>query len=260
MNYIKELNAFRAWKSVHDISTGAIALWYELIGINNMVGWKRQFKAPNTTVEQGTGLSKKGIMNARRELIAFELINYFPGKRGTAPIYEMISIVEKFNNEYCTTTVTQNEPLEKDQEFNPTQSEHQSSTQAPPHSSTNPGPIHKEKQKEKEKEKHPHHDAENAVTVYEENFGMLSPIARESLLEWCERMGDKMVIAAMKLAVKHNAHSFSYIEKILQDWHRARIETMEQLAAYQKQRELQKAKNKQDEKESLFKELAEEGW
>ncbi|WP_277680082.1 DnaD domain-containing protein [Gracilibacillus dipsosauri] len=89
---------------------------------------------------------------------------------------------------------------------------------------------------------------------------MLSPIARESLQEWVEDMGDAMVIAAMKLAVKNGGQTFSYLEKILQEWSRAKLETVEQLKVYQQRKEQHRARGsspraKADQKGAVFAKL-----
>lgn len=97
MNYIKELNAFRHWLTYNTLSTGAIALWHALISVNNGTGWKKQFTVPNPIIQQYTGLSKKGLMQARTQLVEHGLIRYEAGNRSTAPTYEMISLVEKMS-------------------------------------------------------------------------------------------------------------------------------------------------------------------
>ncbi|WP_342475352.1 DnaD domain protein [Weizmannia sp. FSL K6-0777] len=97
MNYLKELKAFRDWLLLNDLPTSAIALWHTLMTINNMAGWKERFNAPNSTVEKLTGLSKQGLVDARRKLIENGLIEYEKGKKGKAPIYKIVSLVNSLD-------------------------------------------------------------------------------------------------------------------------------------------------------------------
>jgi hypothetical protein len=41
LNYIKEINAFRQWKSQNRISGNTQALWYELMALCNALNWRR---------------------------------------------------------------------------------------------------------------------------------------------------------------------------------------------------------------------------
>ncbi|ASN05787.1 hypothetical protein CFK40_12585 [Virgibacillus necropolis] len=69
MDYIKELNAFKDWLLMNDLPTGAITLWHTLMAVNNATGWKERFNAPSSTVGQLMGLSKQGILDARKILM-----------------------------------------------------------------------------------------------------------------------------------------------------------------------------------------------
>ncbi|SDJ20640.1 hypothetical protein [Natribacillus halophilus] len=93
MDYMKELNAFRNWLLMNDLTTSGIALWHTLMSINNMTGWKEHFNAPNSTVQRLTGLSKQGLVDARKVLIDNNLIEYQKGKKNKAPVYKIISLV-----------------------------------------------------------------------------------------------------------------------------------------------------------------------
>src|SRR5699024_6309460 len=165
MNYIKELNAFRKWLLLTEIPTSAIALWYTLMAINNSVGWKVKFNAPNSIVQKLTGLSKQGLANARSELLEHNIIVYEKGRRGKAPVYQMISLVHSVDQSGYPCT-------------------HQYDTQSYPQTLTVP------KQKKKHKQDSDDGDAkENPFVIYEQNFGSLRPIIRDSMMSWCEELG-----------------------------------------------------------------------
>lgn len=99
MNYMRELNAFRDWTMINRPSTGVIALWYMLMSINNMIGWKEWFTAPNQTVQLLTGLSRQGVESTRNSLIQYGLIEYKKGKSNQAGSYRMISLLEEKRSE-----------------------------------------------------------------------------------------------------------------------------------------------------------------
>ncbi|SHM75927.1 DnaD domain protein [Gracilibacillus kekensis] len=212
MNYLKELNAFREYVLRFHLPTSAVVLWYTLMQINNSTGWKKRFEASNSIVNQLCGLSKQSVANARTTLIEKGLIDYTPGKKGVAPIYQMLSVLDQLP--YATKdsyTSTNTEPAQ-DQNINPTTNNDPSFDQCEEAKWNKLKEIPKQKERRKESK-----SEEDAFIVYEANFGILSPIARESLQEWIADMGDAMVIAAMKLAIKSGGQTFRYLEKILQE-------------------------------------------
>jgi DnaD/phage-associated family protein len=221
MNYIKELNAFRDWLLVNNLTSSAILLWHTLMTLNNASGWKKQFNAPTPVVQQLTGMSKQSIANARQQLLEHKLIRYEPGKKGTAPIYEMISFIDE------STTQNVDQPIDKkstnsslfdssiDQKVDQTLT------------------IHKQKQKENINAA----AAADPFRFYEKNFGNLNPFVKESITDWCEKIGEELVVAGMQLALKKGGRTFKYVERILEEWHLAKIETLEQLREYQLQKD-----------------------
>lgn len=95
MNYMKELNAFRDWLVMNSLPTSAVALWYALMSLNNLARWKKYFNAPSKSVCQQTGLSESGALKARKVLLEHGLIECIYGKRDEAPIFRMISLIDK---------------------------------------------------------------------------------------------------------------------------------------------------------------------
>lgn len=76
-------------------------------------------------------------------------------------------------------------------------------------------------------------ESQNPFRVYEENFGMLKPILRDSLIAWCEDLGDDIVIAGMKLAASKGGYSFSYCERIWKEWYSQKLKTLDDVRAYE---------------------------
>ncbi|WP_404451965.1 DnaD domain protein [Virgibacillus necropolis] len=209
MNYIKELNAFKDWVQVNELSANATLLWHTLMMINNTTGWKKQFNAPNALVGNLSGLSVQKINEARKQLMEHQLITCENGKKGKAPVYGIISF------------------------FNTTeQFSEQSSEQ-----SRN---ILKHKQKESKVRGREETREEQLVTIYEENIGKLSPLARDEFHSWFEIIGEGLLLEAIKLTSKHDGRTFSYLEKILQEWQAANIKTVEALRDCERQKRISK--------------------
>ena len=73
---------------------------------------------------------------------------------------------------------------------------------------------------------------ENPFVLFEENICRLSPLNIDGLNQWCDDLGDELVIAAIKLAAKYNARSFAYVEDIFIEWHKNGIKTVEDARNY----------------------------
>ncbi|GAK01485.1 DnaD domain-containing protein [Geomicrobium sp. JCM 19055] len=89
------------------------------------------------------------------------------------------------------------------------------------------------KVKEKEKERDVVERIENPHEFYQQNFGMLRPYVSESISDWCEFFSDEIVIAALKLGVKQNANSFSYVESILKGWMNKGLKNIDDIRAHE---------------------------
>ncbi|MDL4842514.1 hypothetical protein [Aquibacillus rhizosphaerae] len=186
MNYLKELNAFKEWMLFHDIPACAVLLWHTLMLLNNSARRIKMFNAPNSTVEKLSGLSSQRISEARKILVDHNLISYQPGFKGKAPIYQMKSLVSYFEE----LSPVNGQYLEQNPEEFPEQL--QDAKQGP--SRNEARDIHKEKEKEKGTEKRGGGTAQHAFTIYEQNIGILKPIVQESLFDWCDDLGDELVI------------------------------------------------------------------
>ena len=114
MNYLQELNAFRDWTLLNKPTTSEIVLWYALMSINNMTGWKKQFTVANQTLQLMTGLSKATLDRARNKLTQKGLLKYTPGNTRQAGTYELVSI-SATKRDQCETNGETNMRLMRDQ-------------------------------------------------------------------------------------------------------------------------------------------------
>lgn len=90
-----------------------------------------------------------------------------------------------------------------------------------------------EKNKEEEERQDPFY-------LFENNICMLNNINRDSLISWCNDLGDDLVIAAIKLAAKYNARSYKYFEDILREWIQQNIKTVDDARLYVKEKNKKK--------------------
>ncbi|MCP3741439.1 DnaD domain-containing protein [Rossellomorea sp. BNER] len=226
MNYLRELKAFKDWLLLNDLNTSAIALWHTLMAINNMAGWKERFNAPNSTVEKLTGLSKQGLVNARIKLIENQLIEYEKGKKGKAPIYKIMSLVN---------SVDQSLYQSDDQSLyqNVYQSDDQHLTI----------PKQKLNKTETKKEDDEAGVKTNPFQFFEqEGFGVLGGYIPQKITSWCEDLSEELVLEAMKISVERGKKFWSYVESILKDWAQKGVQSIDQAFADQQRFKEEKTK------------------
>lgn len=99
-------------------------------------------------------------------------------------------------------------------------------------------------------------EEENPIALYEKNFYPLTPMQMESLWKWVDDFnGNKKVIcqAIKETALKNPKVPFRYLERILNDWYRRELFTvddvMEEKRRYEQSKIIQYPSNK---KRSLF--------
>jgi DnaD/phage-associated family protein len=67
--------------------------------------------------------------------------------------------------------------------------------------------------------------AANIFTIYEQNFGMLNPMAIQSVEKWEADLGEELVIEAMRRAAVDNK-GFRYAEGIMRSWANTNVKTV----------------------------------
>lgn len=275
MNYIREINAFRDFQFMHKLPASAVATWHALMTINNAAGWKRTFNAANSTVQSLAGLSKQGLANAREILVEHRLIYYQKGTRGSAPVYQIVSLANQnvntenpFLNESSARTVAlsveRNVDLSVDQSLDPSEMNDlvvDLSVDQPVDEKLTI-PKHKLKQKRGRGRGMVKH---NPFLMYELNIGELRPIVKESLTAWCQKLGNEIVIEGIRQAATRGGKTFSYLDKILNHWASVGLKTVDDVRAHEDQKAVQRQKPAyfqttiQREIPTLFDELRREG-
>ena len=229
LKFHKDKNFFMDWMMLNHITTGEIVLWHTLMNIGNRLGQRSIFNAPTSTLMKLTGLSKQGVINARKKLLDRRFIRYEKGHLNKAPIYEMIPLhqaIEHYssftNNEKLTSHLTQ----EVTQELTPT---------SPPNLT-----IHKVKNSKEKSSRREGSEVNPLFKSYEENMNKLTPMIKDELLAWARVFDEEIVVEAIRESVKKGGRTFSYLEKILQNWKQAGLATLEEVETYEIEKELEK--------------------
>lgn len=90
MNYISTINAFWDAAALNPFSAGQVSLYFALLHVCNRNRWSEWFQAPNQVLSVLTGLSRSGILKARKELKERGMIDF--EEHGTkATTYKIMS-------------------------------------------------------------------------------------------------------------------------------------------------------------------------
>ena len=77
------------------------------------------------------------------------------------------------------------------------------------------------------------------IRTYEQVFGLANAINIQTIQYWCQDLSPDLVIKALEITSKSNARNFKYTEAILRSWEKQGIQTIEDVDALEKQREVQ---------------------
>ena len=90
MNYISVINSFWDAAALNPLSAGQVSLYFALLHVCNRNRWEEWFQAPNQVLSVLTGLSRSGILKARKELKERGMIDFEEhGTKATA--YKIMS-------------------------------------------------------------------------------------------------------------------------------------------------------------------------
>ncbi|NFM47870.1 DnaD domain protein [Clostridium botulinum] len=77
----------------------------------------------------------------------------------------------------------------------------------------------------------------NPMEVYQNNiYPMPGVIEIEGIKDWSNTLGNELVVQAIEIAAKKNVRNWRYIERILMDWNKNGIKTLDQAKAYSENR------------------------
>ena len=230
MNYIREINAFYDLVQVKRLSTGQIALWHALMHINNKCSWAEWFTVPNLTLQLISGLSRKGIYNARNTLKQYGLID-FKSNGTKATSYKIIPLTNntRANTQKSTQDKVTMQNITQDTTQGTTQGTTQNTTQDTTQDSATLNKLNKTKLNETK-------NISNTITKVGEGFDeefseltqlyqkcgfMVSGTTADWLIELKNMYGFEWVKNALLEAERQGKRSRKYVEGILQNWERS---------------------------------------
>ena len=92
MNYLQEILNFEKLQELNRVSPGQARVWYVLMYLNNITGWKTWFTVASSTLEFRSGLSRQGVIKARNELKQLGYIDFKTNGR-SATSYHLKSLM-----------------------------------------------------------------------------------------------------------------------------------------------------------------------
>ena len=108
MEYIKQINAFWAWRSLNDISHTQVDLYFALLDTFNKRQRPDELAIPNRTLMSAADIQTKAqLAKERAALVDLGLIRYVSGERGKAGIYSIVILYDnEADNETTSEAVT----------------------------------------------------------------------------------------------------------------------------------------------------------
>lgn len=76
-------------------------------------------------------------------------------------------------------------------------------------------------------------EEEDALVYFDRNIARLSEHVKSRLLDWIKDFNEEIVLAAVKLAADNNATTYSYVNKILIEWHKNNLKDIDQVRNYE---------------------------
>jgi len=252
MNYIKQINAFYDWLETNSLSLSAIALWHALMHICNKTGWATEFAVATSVLSIKTGLSDRAIRNARNELKQKGRIDWKPRKGNQSAIYTIIPFPEDLTEIYSGNHAG-NRSEKYLSEIN---SDNHSGNCSGNHSGNCSG-NHAALYKLNETKRNINNNDDDVYIIsnsqpktvndndplvfYQKNIGPLLPSIVDLVNEYRKELPDELITEAFRLAVKNNARSMRYAEKIMLSWLDRGIKTMDDYKRHEAEWESKKA-------------------
>jgi DnaD/phage-associated family protein len=232
LNYIQEINAFYDWLETNPIPDSAIVLWHALMHINNKAGWVPEFAVAISTLSVKTGLKKDAVNRARHRLQQAGRIEFRSRSGQQSAVYRIIPFASEKTTQSASQTAPQTYEIDHCvglSDANRITNREQTATQS---ASQTASIIKLNETKQNEtKESAAAVIGDDPFTFYQNNFGVMSPFIVQDMTQWCEEMGDQLVVEAMKRALVQNQTRWSYVTSILKDWLNKGYKTLEAVEA-----------------------------
>lgn len=82
--------------------------------------------------------------------------------------------------------------------------------------------------------------SENPIQFYQQNgFGAITPYVGQKVNMWVDDLSSELVIHAMKISIENSVLKWNYVESILKGWANKKIQTVDEVQAFEMQRKQQ---------------------
>lgn len=221
MNYLKQLLAFYDKLELNPLNSSEIALWHALMSINNKTAWSDTFTVASSVLRQRSGLGTANFFKTRNTLTQKGYIKWSSSGANKAAKYQIKALYNSLPTDSVDKSVDSSRALNKQE------SKAETETKA---------------------EKNNNNQDEDAyrdlITKFQQNFGINStkPLMLEDLQYTISDFVDQgnsyieaieIIKYALKIAVAHQASSWSYVKGIIKNWISKSLFNMKSIKEYQ---------------------------
>ena len=224
-----------------------MALWQKA----NELKWRNKFTMTNAELMYKAGFkSEKTLIGVRNKLAKLGYFKYIsPENRKKCGIYilefDLISLMDYLPEESIEVNSEVSNDDNSGSDFSECLPEESSEVSSQGNSDVsievNINKLNKTKQKEEDEDNNPY-------VYYSKNIGPMLPDISDLISQYQKELPDEMIVEAFKIAVRNNARSMRYAEKIMISWLDKGIKTMDALRIHEANWESKKAKRVNDSK------------
>lgn len=220
MKYLTEINAFRNYLKTNSLEAITQALWYVIIDYHNSCNWERWIAIDNPRLIAELSISEKTLIKHRNKLIQAGLIEYKSQQRKkNSGKYKLLSFeLGEVGRNKTTEQTTGNIPADKKAD-NETTGKNTADSKAEQKAVQGADCSDLNRIDKTRLETNTTNNISLVATAFQQNgFGTINITIKEILLDLLEQYPTEWIIEAMKVAVKANVRSLSYVEGILSKW------------------------------------------
>lgn len=229
MNYLKQLLAFYDELEINPLNSSEIALWHALMSINNKTAWSDTFTVATSVLRQRSGLKEANFFKTRNTLAQKKYIIWNSTGSNKAAKYQIKVLYNSLSTNSVDTRIDSSRDTSVDTRIDTSKA------------------LNKQKQKTNKKETEDHQDEDaykDLITTFQQNFGINStkPLMLDDLkytiADFVEQGNSyieaiEIVKYALKIAVAHQASSWSYVKGIVKTWLAKSLFDMKSIKEYQ---------------------------
>lgn len=246
MNYIKEINAFMDWLEINPLEAITQALWFHIMAIANKSGWPEWFTIANLTLMARLNVSENTLIKHRNILIQKGRILYKNQGKKKAGKYKLIPFTSKNEaNHSVKDNITSNIEVKREVKNSITSNievnrEVNREVIREVNREVNPSALYKLNETKLNEDDDVINDNDPFV-YYSKNIGPMLPYIADLIKQYQKDLPDELITEAFKIAVRNNARSMRYAEKIMLSWLNKGIRTMEDYKRHEAEWEHRKA-------------------